>query len=253
MSKFVVFGVGFGKTGTTSLALMFKKHYKSEHEPNKLELINLILNKSSYTKEEYRKKVSELIPRNLNMNASQLNGILIEELVALYPNSDAKFILTIREPEEWVNSVVNHTMHTRIDPNSIWAKFREFLFSSYYDDRDRDRGSAQGQALRDPNQPYSIEEYLNRWLSHNVKIIETFKNRKDQLLIIRTDELEEVIPRIASFLDIPESTITPSHYNIGSYDVDFNSYIEHEQEDLKILSRRYAKKLFDLTGYDISR
>lgn len=244
-----VFGIGFGKTGTTSLALMFQTYYKSEHEPNKLPLISLILGKANHRTKEFRDMVKNIMDsfftselndcNQVYMNSSQLNGLLIEELIEIYP--EAKFILTIREPEDWLNSVVNHTVHTNIANNSIWADFRDYLFGSK-------EAYKNLENTKDPNKPYTINQYLDRWLYHNVSIINLFKqkNRLNQLLILKTDEMEEKIPEIAKFLEIPVNTIRPCHGNIGNYNIEYSSYID--PKILKIEAHKYIKLFEDMTG-----
>lgn len=232
VKRIQVFGIGFGKTGTTSLALMFQTHYRSQHEPNKLALIDLILNRDNYTRAEFIGCVRNIFDNcHIEMNSSQLNGLLIEEILEIYPN--AKFILTIREPEDWVNSIVNHTMHGKIASDSIWAKFRDYLF---------------GVGNGDPNKPYTITQYLDRWLHHNTSIINLFKEKNclNRLLILNTDELEEKIPEIARFLEVPINTIQPCHGNIGNYNIEYSSHID--PKILKIEALKYAKLLEKETG-----
>ncbi len=97
--------------------------YRSAHEPEKHALLALILDRDAQFAAAVR---SLLDPLDLEMNASQLNGYIVDTLVALYP--EAKFVLTLREPA-WVRSFANHQLtRGRLAHGSLWARFRNLRF-----------------------------------------------------------------------------------------------------------------------------
>ena len=81
--------------------------------------------------------------------------VLYKFLDLQYPNS--KFILTIREPEQWIDSVCRHFKDER-------TPMREYIY---------------GQGA-----PIGNEElYLNKYNQHNQEVMDYFQNRTEDLLI----------------------------------------------------------------------
>lgn len=237
--RFQAFGVGCAKTGTKSLAGMLRGHYRSEHEPQAHALIELILKQEQLSEFAFRDSVRRTIaPLGLEMNASQLNGHIADALVSLFP--EAKFVLTLREPGAWVRSFVNHQLeHRNIKPGSAWARFRDLRFLGA---ADGDARAAAGDAGL-----YTIDQYLRYWTTHNSRIIQSIPPRR--LLIVRTENLTQDIPRLAAFLGIPETTITPARLNAGSYAVDAGAVIDDEV--LAVAARRHAALFREATGINV--
>ena len=142
-----VFCIGFHKTGTTSLGVA-------------LEYLGYRVCGVSH----------ELLPSLRNNDMSEVKSlvnsydafkdnpwpVLFKELDALYPGS--KFILTSREENKWINSAVNHFQRTPSD-------MRLYIYGKAY--------------------PVGNEEiFLARYRKHNEDVIEYFKNRPDDLLIL---------------------------------------------------------------------
>jgi hypothetical protein len=100
--RFHCYCVGAAKTGTTSIAKAFAQQYKSAHEPD-LERVFRIIRKSSLEENlinsMLKTRDEEL---QLEMESSHPIIFLIPNLVKLF--SEAKFIITIREPRDWLSS-----------------------------------------------------------------------------------------------------------------------------------------------------
>ncbi len=86
--------------------------------------------------------------------------IIYKELDSKYPGS--KFILTLREPDLWINSQVKHFGLNE-------TPMRKWIYGE---------GS-----------PVSNEDtYINRFKSHNAEVIEYFSHRPQDLLILNIEE-----------------------------------------------------------------
>ncbi len=142
-----IFGIGFHKTGTKSLASAFRKlGYKccagvGIHEEN---LQENIYEMAFSMVEKY--------------DAFQDNPwpILYKELDLKFPNS--KFILTVRDTENWIKSLVNHCKRRK-------TPMRKWIY-----------GKAN---------PLGNEKlYIRRYEQHNQEVIEYFKDRPESLLIM---------------------------------------------------------------------
>ncbi len=232
--RFRAFGVGCAKTGTNSLAGMFQRHYRAAHEPQVHALIGLILERPHLSEAAFGAAVRALLdPLDLEMNASQLNGYIVETMVALYP--DARFILTLREPRSWLRSFANHQMtRGRLKPGSPWARFRDLRFL------------APGETATGGNGLYSIDQYLGYWLSHNVAVMRAVP--PERLLVVRTERLDDEIARLAAFLDIAPDSLVPAHANGGSYE---QRPALFDDDALAAAAARYAARLREMTGFGL--
>ena len=230
-ARFRAFGVGCAKTGTNSLARMFARDYRSAHEPAKHALLALILSAQA-TDAEFRASVRGVLdPLDLEMNASQLNGYIVETLVALYP--EARFVLTIREPASWVRSFANHQLtRGELARGSLWARFRNLRFL--------------GEDRPDGNALYTLDQYLRFWLSHNLNVLAVVP--RERLLMVRTEHLDAEIPRLAKFLAIDAATIASARANEGAYPAQSAPFDEPE---LVAAAAQYAARFTQVSGIEL--
>jgi hypothetical protein len=145
--KTKVFGIGFHKTGTTSLANALSYLGYRVTGPNGVDNPNIAV--------EVYEMAFDLANR---FDAFQDNPwpILYKELDQKFPGS--KFILTLRPSEGWMRSVVNHF-------NEEETPMREWIYGVGY--------------------PKGNENvYIARYERHNREVIEYFKDRTEQLLVL---------------------------------------------------------------------
>jgi hypothetical protein len=142
-----VFGIGFHKTGTTSLELALGKLGYSVTGPN--------LVHSRIPSAQLWGKLKDLIDK---FDAFQDNPwpIFFKELYAYRPGS--KFILTVRPTSEWIRSVVDF-----FGPESTPMRERIYGF-----------GSPFGHEL----------EYIERYERHNTDVLDFFSDKPASLLVM---------------------------------------------------------------------
>lgn len=107
---FQAFCVGTPKSGTHSIANMFKG-YRASHEPNEVFMINLINRKAKgeMTDSDIIKILKSRDVSNwLEIESSHYLGGVIEQLIQV--SSNAKYILTIRDCLSWMDSWFNHQL-----------------------------------------------------------------------------------------------------------------------------------------------
>ena len=142
-----VFGIGFQKTGTTSLGTAFRAlGYKMEGGGRKF---------VPALREGDLSQVFEVADRN---DAFEDNPwpLLYRELDECYPGS--KFILTIRDEKDWLQSVVNH-LGFGPDP------MQKFVYGVGF--------------------PSGFEDvFLERYRRHNREVLAYFAERPDDLLMV---------------------------------------------------------------------
>jgi len=172
-----VFGIGFPKTGTSSLKnaltiLGYKvKGPFGTKDPN--------INRNVY------KMAFRLVEK---YDAFEDNPwcVIFKELDEKYPGS--KFILTLRPKEKWIKSQVDHFGTTT-------RPIREWIYGVGY--------------------PKGNEDiYIARYERHNKEVLEHFKDRPDDLLVLRLTE-GEGWEKLCQFLhkDIPNTEFP--HANKG--------------------------------------
>lgn len=193
--KVQAYGVGLERTGTTYLANLFSEYYRSAHEPDKWSLFNFLSSDEEYLTPNVQLK-EWVLQRDrtlrLEFEASHALSPMIKVLMQTFPMS--KFILTIRNPTQWVKSV----MQWEINHNFILEKDNHWrpVLDNYY-----------GAPVRaeDGFLIYPIEGYLNKWKRHHEFILENIPARR--LLVLETEKLSISIPEIAGFLKIPKETL----------------------------------------------
>lgn len=161
-----IFGIGFHKTGTSSLAEALRSLGFSVTGSTGVRDRNIATN--------VHRIVREVVPL---YDAFEDNPwpIVYRELDSLYPGS--KFILTLRNPEAWIESVVRHFAgrHTPM---------REWIYGF---------GDPEGHE----------EAYLARYVKHNDEVMNYFSGRENRdflvLRIAQGDGWEKLCP----FLGLP--------------------------------------------------
>ncbi|MFM2063175.1 MAG: hypothetical protein RLZZ507_2845 [Cyanobacteriota bacterium] len=195
--KFHCYVVGTMKSGTTSLGRILKPYYNTAHEalPRQSCLTTALFLQGKINQEE----LAQYIQRrdkflNLELESSWFLVDWIDILVAKFP--DAKFILPIRDPYSWVQSMVNQEAATKAD---VQESYWEILFNEYFKDNDAEEEDRKllEQGL------HSVSAYLKHWNYHHRKVIETVP--QERLLILKTSELNSKIEEIASFIGIDYS------------------------------------------------
>ena len=142
-----VFGIGFHKTGTTSLGMALRLLGYSVTGPNGTKDPNISKN--------VRAMAFRLVEQ---YDAFQDNPwpILYRELDERYP--DSKFILTLRSSDSWIRSQVRH-FGTQQTPMRAWI---------------------YGQGCPQGNEGL----YVERFERHNAEVLSYFERRPDDLLVM---------------------------------------------------------------------
>lgn len=144
-----VIGLGFQKTGTSSLREALKILGFKVKDTSQRALLPILRGND--------KKIKRIL-EGFNAFEDTPWYIIYEKLDNWYPNS--KFILTIREEKDWFKSVNRHI-------GDLKNPMHEWIYG-------------KGKGLPKNNEKNTIEVYNN----HNTKVMEYFKDRPNDLLII---------------------------------------------------------------------
>lgn len=176
-----IIGVGFQKTGTSSLREALKILGYRVKDTTKRALIPIL-----------RGNYSKIIRMLKNYDAVEDTPwyIIYKELDELIPNS--KFILTIRDEESWYKSVSRHIDNLR-------SANHEYIYG-------------KGKGLPKDDKKHTIDVYNK----HNSEVLEYFKHRPDDLLILdftKGDGWE----KLCHFLEKDIPNVPFPHYNNASH------------------------------------
>ena len=175
-----IFGVGLHKTGTTSLhEALTILGYDSSHWPS-----------AHWARAVYQEMVSMGKSTTLERHyaASDLPiALLYRELDMAYPGS--RFILTVRDEDAWIDSVRRHWDPATNPFRKSWNHdpASHFLHKQLYGRKDFDR-----------------DTMLARYRRHNAEVREHFKDRPDDLLVLRVGDGWEKLCRFLG-RSVPDS------------------------------------------------
>lgn len=207
------YGVGLPKTGTTSLAGMFERSYRSAHEPDRALLLrtHVAAVEGRITERDRVALIRQRdARRRLEMDSSQHNAFYLDVLVRQFPS--AKFVMLIRDPYSWLDSLLQEVVHGH-RPFRDTPVFRTFIQAwarpHQYSHADGERGLLAKHGL------FPLSCYLDLWTRQNRRILRTVP--KKRLLVVRTDRITASVPRIAEFLGVPERNLDGrrTHLNRG--------------------------------------
>ncbi len=213
-----MFCVGQAKSGTTSLYGLLASTYRTAHEPERAHTLGMILKQAQGEIDEatfraYLRRRDQRL--NLEYDIAWANQFIIDHLLAVFP--DAKFIVLIRDPYTWIESMIGHFMSRQIPPD-VWS-FMDWWFQlERYPHTSFDSAlAAQGI--------YAIAALLNAWNQHAKMCRQLIP--PERCLVLRTRELNDSHQTIADFLNIPVSTlnIRQKHLNQRTWTGQLNSFI----------------------------
>jgi len=175
MKRPKVFGIGFHKTGTTSLAAALKLMGYRVTGPNDVDNPDI--------ERDVHQLTARLVKR---FDAFQDNPwpIVFRELDRDYPGS--KFVLTVRPTDKWLASVLQHFGEKS-------TPMREWIYGI---------GSPKGHE----------DVYVARYERHNQEVQEYFRHRPNDLLVFRLTE-GDGWPTLCPFLGVPTVKAEFPHLN----------------------------------------
>jgi hypothetical protein len=143
-----IFGIGANKTGTTSLTKALEiLGYKISHWQHQTEILTRLI------KCQFRYPFLETYDGATDLPIPSI----FKELDKAYPNS--KFILTIRDPDDWIQSEEHHHRMMGLE-KPLFENF--LLFGTFHFDK---------------------QMFLEAYEKHNQKVQQYFKDRSDLLIM----------------------------------------------------------------------
>ena len=199
-----IFGIGYNKTGTNSLSYTLQRYgYDMPCQGEQEARLTQRCFATDYT--ELKSFVSQY-------DAFQDLPFSQEDLYvaadALFPNS--KFILTIRDPEEWFSSMCRFQKKiydlddlSKVTEQDVMEKFG-YLYKGYgHANKQRQLTNfVDGAPVTDWSKLYDKDYNIASYTQRNNRIQRYFASAPDKLLVIDLTK-EATTERICSFLNIP--------------------------------------------------
>ena len=198
--EFHAYGVGIERTGTTFVASLFQQNYRAYHEMEWYFLADVFTKKETRSDAEIQTWLRERDRTlRLEFEASHLLGPFVNHLVELFP--EAKFILTIRHPRPWLQSVTNWAVNYEVlRPSGPWKPVMDRYYKAPHSD-------AVHPSRWKEHGLYTLDGYLNGWVEHNQTVLDAVPDSR--LLVIRTKNLSNKLKNISSFLDLQNDLSSP--------------------------------------------
>jgi len=199
--KFQVYCVGLPRSGTHSVASMFRNKFRAEHEPYAGATIKMIEDVKR-GKSSDKKVLKHLYIRDrlmqLELESAHYLYQFIPQLLELFPES--KFILTVREPKSWLESEMNKNYQS-VD-GQMWSRYEALRYGVY-------KNRYENNDIENLNGVYPVSSYLQYYVDHIDFVLRNVPEEK--LLVLDTFTIEENIERICEFTDAQKK-----HLNLSS-------------------------------------
>jgi len=242
--RFQAYCLGVPRTGTASIAGLFQKKYRAQHEPEDLITAEKIVHYFNGSLDKTR--MTSFIKKRdkslwLEMESSHFLYFYMDILIKEFKH--AKFILLMRDGYSWLNSYINHQLGRPLSVKStFWKKLRDIYF------KDNFKHSKEEQVLAEKGL-YTIDGYLSQWKTYNQKVISRVP--ENRLLIVRTSEIRDQADMIEKFVGIPPNSLdlNRSHLNVRTKGFDLLSKID--RDFLKEKFDFYCKNLMKIYFPDL--
>ncbi len=121
--------VGAPKSGTVSVYGMFASHFRSAHEAARPEVVDMMIERFE-GRPATQADIDRLQKRDrslrLEMDSFCMLAMFSEELATAFPT--ARFLLTFREPRQWLNSIMNQHLNVDVSRRPADGLLRQLLY-----------------------------------------------------------------------------------------------------------------------------
>ena len=220
-----LYGVGLAKSGTVSVARMFNRTVVARHEPMQSEMQQALrdLRKGRIDRADLRALVLKRDKEYCtDVNSAGINVRFMDILLEEFP--DALFLLTMREPYSWMDSVFNH----KVNVVTLQERKRKALRRKLQCKHPPEEQSLEAEGLS------TLDHRLAQSNQHNQTVLSTIPEHR--LLIVKTMDITKRAYEIADFTGLPRSTIrlSRSHQNQAPRKHHLLEGIDRKHLDMKV-------------------
>ena len=225
--RFRAYCFGTPRSGTTSIAGVFKQNYLAYHEPDYARSIRTVMayRSSRLSKHDLSAFLTSHDTRIwLELESSNILSHVVSEILETF--HDAKILFTIRDCYSWLDSYLNHQVANPIRWRyGIWQEYRDFLFACGGFTHSKHDRPLESRDL------YPLDAYLTYWAAVNGEMLDRIPLYRR--LLIPTYRIQEYTERIEDFLNLKRGTLDRSHGHLYR--------VEKPQNVLSQLDSRYLK------------
>lgn len=190
-----LYNVGAPKTGTVSVADLFRSQYRSIHEGRYIESIEYLARRRAGTVSE-SELIRWLLRRDVMLwmecESSHVLCWFSDLLKDLFV--DAKFVVTVRDCYSWTNSVIDQ--HLNSNPPEAFRRLRDV----YYGER-----SADPDSILTRLGEFTLEGYVGYWARHYAYLLDHLPEQRTLFVWVR--DLGARTHDMAEFAGVPASTL----------------------------------------------
>ncbi len=214
--QFRGFCIGLPKTGTTSIARIFR-HCRSGHEIRFAETVSWIddLQQGRVTHEAFRRFIVKRVTEGgYEMDSSSFNHYYLDILMREFP--EARFILTLRDFGSWVNSYLQMLLRwRRTIPLSRQVPEWQLAYGRCQFGEFDPEDFVSIKSLK-VNLPEIAGRFFECWAGSYTRIFHVMD--RTRTLILETARISSDMDAIARFMDIPANSLdaSASHSNRGT-------------------------------------
>lgn len=171
-----IFCIGLNKTGTTSLTKVFLDLGFKVGNQREAELLT-----DFYFKGDFQPIIDYCKKYQVFQDVPFSYPGIFKEMDKAFPGS--KFILTTRDnPEQYYNSIIN--FHSKIFGNGKIPTVENLKNSTYVKKGWVWKNRERLFNITEQDDPYDKQMIINFYNKHNQEVLEYFKNRKNDLLVL---------------------------------------------------------------------
>jgi hypothetical protein len=223
------FCVGQAKSGTASLYGLLAARYAAAHEPERAQLLSMILRESRGEVDRtgfasfLRSRQERLA---LDFDIAWANQFVIAHLLNVFPS--ARFVVLFRDPHSWLSSVIGHLLSRQIPPDV--RAFLDWWFRPEEHPHSEEEASLRDRGI------YSTGALLSAWRRHVQNCTERIP--VERRLILRTHELGSSHEVLADFLRIPLGSLDAGrgHLNRRTWTDSIDSLLDRKYLHEQIIS-----------------
>ena len=199
-----VFALGPPKSGTTSIASIFRDYCRADHEAHRPQTVAEMY--GHFTGElsdadlmaTYRARDKQLV---LDVESNCFLTYRPDLLTKTFP--DSQYIIAVREPRAWLTSIVDNNINFPRDKNDVLAQWHRVFFGE-----PRQQGTADDKPLV-AHGLYPVATYLQYWTTTYEKCLRLVS--EDQRMVVGTGQITARTSEMLEFAGYSPKPVSYTH------------------------------------------
>lgn len=198
--KHRVYALGVPKSGTTSIAGMFSGVCRAGHEPKRPATVR-DMHSHFIGKISDEELCSQYVARDrqllLDLESNCFLAYRPDLLYSVFP--DAKYIVTIRNPIEWLDSIIDNNINFPRTKTVTMTKWHDVMFGTSHESQSKNDSVLLDQRL------YPVNSYLSYWRRTYERCLRSLSTA--QHLLVGTCEITRHVKEIGDFVGLDLGSI----------------------------------------------